>query len=67
VVRTFCGLCGTPLTYANETRPGEIDVTTVSLDDELRFVPGSEVWVSHKLDWEATNPNRAQYPNGTDD
>src|SRR6266850_2126967 len=30
--RTFCENCGTSLTYECDTRPGEIDITTGSLD-----------------------------------
>src|ERR1051326_5358727 len=31
--RTFCGDCGTSLTYEHEKRPGEMDITTGSLND----------------------------------
>src|SRR3712207_5095313 len=43
VVRTFCGRCGTPLTYQNVERADEIDVTTGSLDDPEAFPPTKEV------------------------
>jgi hypothetical protein len=62
VVRTFCKACGTPLTYANEARPGDIDVTTMSLDDETMFPPTCEVWISHKVSWEVADPAREHYP-----
>ncbi|MGB6489506.1 MAG: GFA family protein [Steroidobacteraceae bacterium] len=62
VVRTFCTVCGTPLTYTNEGRPGDIDVTTMSLDDETKFPPTTEVWLSHRVSWEILDPTRAQYP-----
>lgn len=65
VERTFCGDCGSPLTYANEESPSSIDITTISLDDESLFPPTREVWVSHKVDWETTDPKLAQYPRGT--
>jgi hypothetical protein len=64
VVRTFCRVCGTPLTYANEKTPGEVDVTTVSMDEETSFPPTRELWVSHRVNWEVTDPARAQYPQG---
>ena len=32
VTRTFCGKCGTPLTYQRDAERGTIDVTTVTLD-----------------------------------
>lgn len=65
VVRTFCAVCGTPLTYASRDAPGEIDVTTISLDDETIHSPTREVWVSHKVAWEVTDPTRAHYSKDT--
>lgn len=62
VVRTFCANCGTPLTYATDGRPGDIDVTTMSLDDETMFPPTCEVWISHKVSWEVTDPTREHHP-----
>jgi hypothetical protein len=53
VTRTFCGRCGTPLTYAKQTYGGKIDVTTCSLDDPEAFPPRVHLWTSHKLDWVA--------------
>jgi hypothetical protein len=66
VVRTFCANCGTSLTYATEGRPGDIDVTTMSLDDETIFPPTCEVWISHKASWEATDPTREHHPGDAD-
>ena len=37
--RTFCDSCGTSLTYENDDRPNEIDITTGSLDDPEHFPP----------------------------
>jgi hypothetical protein len=51
VTRTFCGRCGTPLTYRNTSYAGKIDVTTCSLDDPEAFPPVGHVWTSHKLSW----------------
>lgn len=51
VTRTFCGRCGTPLTYRNTGYVGKIDVTTCSLDDPDAFPPVGHVWASHKLSW----------------
>ena len=65
VERTFCPDCGSPLTYANDESPSSIDVTTISLDDESTFPPTREVWVSHKVRWEPTDPNLVQYPRST--
>jgi hypothetical protein len=50
--RTFCGRCGTPLTFNHTSYEGKkIDVTTVSLDDPEAFPPEGHVWTSQKLRW----------------
>src|SRR5438477_6864188 len=41
--RTFCDSCGTSLTYGNDGRPDEIDLTTGSLDDSEHFAPNRDV------------------------
>jgi hypothetical protein len=51
VTRTFCGRCGTPLTYRRASDGGTLDVTTCSLDDPERFPPVAHVWTSHQLSW----------------
>jgi len=62
VLRTFCGRCGTPLTYRHESDPETIDVTTVSLDAPERFAPDREIWTDDMLSWEALNPKLPHYP-----
>lgn len=51
VVRTFCGTCGTPLTYSRDDLAGEIDITTSSLDNPEAYPPRDQVWTSHELSW----------------
>jgi hypothetical protein len=51
--RTFCGQCGTSLTYENDARPNEIDITTGSLDDPEHFPPNRDVFPEEKLSWVA--------------
>jgi hypothetical protein len=62
VVRTFCGRCGTPLTYQHESRADAIDVTTASLDEPDRFAPLFEIWVEEKIAWETLDPKLPHYP-----
>ena len=64
VVRTFCERCGTPLTYANEHRADEIDVTTASLDEPALYAPTREVWLEHRLPWHAVSAEREHCPRG---
>jgi hypothetical protein len=52
VIRSFCGTCGSPLTYRNEERSGRVDVMTCSLDDPRALPPTFHVWVGAKLEWE---------------
>jgi hypothetical protein len=51
VTRTFCGACGSPLTYRHTRSLSEIDVTSCSLDDPERFPPTHHSWLSHDLGW----------------
>src|SRR3954468_1097628 len=49
--RTFCSMCGTSLTYENDNRPGEIDITTGSLDHPEKFAPNKDVYAEERLSW----------------
>jgi hypothetical protein len=54
-IRTFCGTCGTSLTYQRTARQDLIDVTTISLDNPDEFPPDREIWVESKVSWETLN------------
>src|SRR5438105_875963 len=49
--RTFCEFCGTSITYEQGRRPGEIDITTASLDHPENFPPNRDVFPEEKLPW----------------
>ena len=51
VRRTFCGACGTPLTYEHRDSAASIDITTCSLDDLTSFPPTHHSWLSHDIAW----------------
>jgi GNAT superfamily N-acetyltransferase len=51
VTRGHCADCGTSITYANEARPGEIDVTLTSFVDPTILEPTAHIWVEDKLPW----------------
>ena len=51
VTRTFCGACGTPLTYRHADSSDTVDVTTCSLDDPDAFPPTHHSWLSHDVAW----------------
>lgn len=50
VERTFCGRCGTSLTYRDRGRD-EIDVTAATLDDPRRVTPEDHTWTAEQLPW----------------
>lgn len=60
--RTFCGRCGTSLTYRREDRPDSIDIHTATLDDPDAFPPTREIWLEEKIAWMATNDRFTPYP-----
>jgi len=51
VRRTFCGACGTPLTYEHDDASATIDVTTCSGDDANVFPPTHHSWLRDDLHW----------------
>ncbi len=52
VRRTFCGRCGSQLTYWNETRRDEIDLTLGTLDDPTPFPPADHIWLQDAPAWD---------------
>ena len=59
VERTHCPTCGTSLTYRSEAEM--IDVTIGSLDDPEAVPPTQEIWLEHRLTWEAIDPSRSAW------
>jgi hypothetical protein len=51
VIRTFCGQCGTALTYQRVDLPSSIDVTLGSLDDLEALKPQDHTWTESQLSW----------------
>ena len=49
--RSFCPRCGTPVTFASDRFPDEIDVTTGSLDDPEALPPRDHTHAAAKLCW----------------
>lgn len=49
--RTFCGRCGTSLTYEHESTPDEIDITTASLEHPGDFKPLRDSFPEERLPW----------------
>jgi hypothetical protein len=51
VTRTHCGRCGSPMTYASERNPNQVDIYTGTLDDPAAVVPTYHVHVDEQLSW----------------
>jgi hypothetical protein len=60
--RSFCGHCGTQLTFQSDDWPDEIDVTTCSLDDPEAVPPRDHTRVSSRLRWIRLCDGLAEYP-----
>ncbi|MFS3135718.1 GFA family protein [Gluconacetobacter sacchari] len=62
VIRSFCGRCGSPLTYRRNDAPGELDIMTVSLDNPRLVPPSFHVWTDDALDWDWNTETLTRYP-----
>lgn len=49
--RTFCGRCGSPLTFRQKNRPDTIDVTVATLDHPEAIAPTGHIWTESRLPW----------------
>ena len=61
VERSFCGRCGTPLSYRTAERPGETDLTVCSLDEAGLLAPADHTWMSDALSWDRPGDGLAQH------
>ncbi len=67
VTRSFCPVCGTPLTYEHRDNAATIDITTCSLDDPEAFAPTHHSWLSDDLSWVRFGDGRPGYPEWRND
>ena len=51
VTRSFCGQCGTPLTYEAEGSPGEVHAYISTFDEPDAFPPKLHVFVPEGISW----------------
>lgn len=51
VTRGVCAQCGSSITYENETRPGDIDVSANCLDEPAAPVFRAHIWTEDKQPW----------------
>lgn len=62
VERTFCGRCGTTLTYHADRFPGDVEITIATLDRPEDVPPTCHVWTSERLPWLHLGDDLRQYP-----
>lgn len=64
--RGFCARCGTQITFEAVYAPGEIDVTTASLDDPERVAPRDHTHAESRLSWVGSGDGLPQYRTARD-
>ena len=62
VERTFCGLCGTALTYQTTAYEDEVDVTICSLDEPDLVPPKDHSYSSGKARWDVVCDGLPAFP-----
>lgn len=73
VERTFCGICGTSISYRSTRWPGEVHLFTASFDDPEAFPPDRHVYEGERLEWHVIGDTLRRYrtvggqPVGPDD
>ncbi len=61
VWRSFCGRCGTPLTYRARRFPGEVHVLIGSLDEPDDFAPRAHVFYGEHISWFDTTDSMKRF------
>lgn len=51
IFRSFCPVCGSPLTYQSKLRTHEIDLYALTLDDPTAFAADRHVMWNERLPW----------------
>jgi hypothetical protein len=51
--RSFCGDCGSPLTFFDPSIPSLFEANTLTLDDPGCYPPVDQCWVCDELPWSA--------------
>jgi hypothetical protein len=60
--RSFCPRCGTALSFEDDRRTSEIDVTTCSLDDPSAVPPQDHTQTATKLSWVRIHDGLPEHP-----
>lgn len=49
--RSFCPICGTQISFADDNLGSEIDITTCSLDDPMLAPPHHHIYTDSQVGW----------------
>jgi hypothetical protein len=61
VTRGHCSDCGSTISYENDARPGEIDISLNTLDDPDGPTLRAHIWTEDKPDWMLIGDNLPAY------
>ena len=62
VTRGICSECGSSISYENENRPGDIDITLNCLDDPTSPTLRAHIWTEDKQPWIQIGDDLPIYP-----
>jgi GNAT superfamily N-acetyltransferase len=62
--RSFCGTCGTALTFVTIDEPTWIDVTVASMDQAAEMWPHDHIWTGDRLPWLVLDDDLPRLPRG---
>lgn len=65
--RSFCGECGSALTWEGETQPGEIDLAVGAFDDNTDLAPDFHLWCEARPPWFDTTDDKKRYRRSSKD
>jgi len=66
VIRQFCAVCGTQMTYKNVIWPTEIHLYAATLDDSSQFEPQAHFHYAERLPWVHISDDLPKYPGSAD-
>lgn len=59
--RSFCGECGSPLTWQGDASPAEIDLTAGTFDDPSSLMPRDHLWTDSRVAWLTISDDLPRY------
>ena len=63
-LRSFCGMCGSALTFMSQADADEIDVTVATFDQPKIVAPADHIWTEDRISWIKLADNLPQHARG---